>query len=174
MKYYTLQEFENAVNTIANQIIFVNALGEWEYHPERTDFLLRYFYAKNVLKYDFKSVFDLQTDIFSLGFFEEIEKELDKVVNIDDYQCNTNYDQSCLKSAVYDKVTYLKELSLQRSNYSLTDAYLAALVDKLNGFIEDKGVEKTLTILAQAGDQLIKESDQNGNKNIHKSKQKAK
>jgi hypothetical protein len=50
---FTLQEFEKAVDTITNQIIFVNSLGQWEYHPEREDFLYRYYYAKYILKAEF-------------------------------------------------------------------------------------------------------------------------
>lgn len=176
MKYFTLQEFEKAVDTITNQIIFVNSLGQWEYHPEREDFLYRYYYAKYIIKAEFEENYDLETDIFSLGFFENIEKEFDKL-NLDEkMEIDGNPDFSALVAAVYNKVSYLKDLSLQSSNYSLTDAYLAALVDKLNGFIEDKGVEKAIGVLAQAGDQLLKEEngESNGNKNIRKSKQKAK
>jgi len=64
MKYFTLQEFEKAVDIITNQIIFINALGQWEYHPEREDFLYKYFYAKYILKVELE--YDLETDIFSL------------------------------------------------------------------------------------------------------------
>lgn len=174
MKYFTLQEFEKAVDVITNQIIFVNALGQWEYHPEREDFLYRYYYAKYILKAEFEENYDLETDIFSLGFFENIEKEFDKL-NLDEkMEIDGNPDFSALVAAVYNKVSYLKDLSIQKSVYSITDVYLGTLLDKLNNWIEDKGIVKAMEVLAQAGEQLEKDSEDNGNKNIRKSKQKAK
>jgi hypothetical protein len=174
MKYFTLQEFEKAVDVITNQIIFVNALGQWEYHPEREDFLYRYYYAKYILKAEFEENYDLETDIFSLGFFENIEKEFDKL-NLDEkMEIDGNPDFSALVAAVYNKVSYLKDLSLQKSVYSITDVYLGTLLDKLNTWIEDKGITKAMEVLAKAGEQLEKDSEDNGNKNIRKSKQKAK
>lgn len=174
MKYFTLQEFEKAVDTITNQIIFVNALGQWEYHPEREDFLYRYYYAKYVLKAKFEENYDLETDIFSLGFFENIEKEFDKLDLNEKMEIDGNPDFSALVAAVYNKVSYLKDLSLQKSVYSITDVYLGTLLDKLNNWIEDKGIAKAMEVLAQAGEQLEKDSEDNGNKNIRKSKSKTK
>lgn len=174
MKYFTLQEFEKAVDVITNQIIFVNALGQWEYHPEREDFLYRYFYAKYILKAEFEEDYDLETDIFSLGFFENIEREFDKLDLDEKMEIDGNPDFSALVAAVYNKVSYLKDLSLQKSMYSITDVYLGTLLDKLNTWIEDKGIIKAMEVLAQAGEQLEKDSEDNGNKNIRKSKQKAK
>lgn len=174
MKYFTLQEFEKAVDVIANQIIFVNALGQWEYHPEREEFLYRYFYAKYILKAEFEEDYDLETDIFSLGFFEKVENQLDKLDLDEKMECDSNPDFTSLVNAVYNKVEYLKKLSLQRSNYSITDVYLGALLDKLNNWIEDKGIVKAMEVLAQAGEQLEKDSEDNGNKNIRKSKSKTK
>ena len=173
MKYFTLQEFEKAVDTITNQIIFVNSLGQWEYHPEREDFLYRYYYAKYILKAEFEENYDLETDIFSLGFFENIEKEFDKL-NLDEkMEIDGNSDFSALVAAVYNKVSYLKDLSLQKSVYSITDVYLGTLLDKLNTWIEDKGITKAMEVLAKAGEQL-EDGGNNGNKNIRKSKSKTK
>ena len=173
MKYFTLQEFEKAVDTITNQIIFVNSLGQWEYHPEREDFLYKYYYAKYILKAEFEENYDLETDIFSLGFFENIEKEFDKLDLDEKMEIDENPDFSALVAAVYNKVSYLKDLSLQKSVYSITDVYLGTLLDKLNAWIEDKGIAKAMEVLAKAGEQL-QEGEDNGNKNIRKSKQKAK
>lgn len=175
MKNFTLQEFEKLVQIRVNQVIFINALGEWEYHPEREDFLDRYIYAKYILKYEFKQDFELDTDIFSLAFFDEVEKELDEVIKTEDFECNSDYEFDALRSAAYNKIEYLKKLSLQRSNYSISDVYLGSLLEKLNSWIEDNGIVKAMEVLAQAGDQLIeKESENNGNKNIRRTKQKAK
>jgi len=171
MKYFTLQEFEKAVDIITNQIIFINALGQWEYHPEREDFLYKYFYAKYILKVELE--YDLETDIFSLGFFEDVDKKFDELDLDEKMEIDGNPDFSALVAAVYSKVGYLKDLSLQKSTYSVTDVYLGTLLDKLNTWIEDKGITKAMEVLAKAGEQL-EDGEDNGNKNLRKSKQKAK
>lgn len=146
----TYREQEYMINIIVNQVIFTNNLGDVEYHPERLDMLFGYFYAKYFLKMEFENEYDFELDMASLEYYEEL-KEIVSGIKIE--SCDL-VEWSNLKTAINSKIEFEKNRYLKRDNYSLTDAYLAGLLNKLTEWIEDKGIDNLMTILSKTGEEI--------------------
>lgn len=86
----SMRDYESIVNKIVNQIIFINALGDYEYHPEREDFLLDYFYLKYFTEYEFSVDYSFEEDIFSLEFYEDLAKEIESAMTEEIYRQKWN------------------------------------------------------------------------------------
>ena len=151
----TYKEYETIINTIVGQVIFTNNLGETEYHPERLDMMFRYFYLKFFEKYKFDKEYDFSLDMASMEYYEELKIILDNVKIKPDYIA----EWSDVKTSVINKIEFEKQKYFKRDNYSLTDAYLAGLLDKLSDWINDKGIDKLMTVLSKTGDEI-------GNQNV--------
>lgn len=164
----SMRDYESIVNKIVNQIIFVNALGEYEFHPERKYFLLDYFYLKYFANHNFETEYSFDDDIFSLEFYEDLAKEINEAMTekIFDEKCNDR-DFVIIENVVNDKIEFTKNYLLKKTSYSLTDTYLAELLSKITGWLEDKGVEDFIRILSETGDEL-------GNKKLPRTKRKTK
>ena len=146
----TYMEQETMTDVIVNQVIFTNSLGDVEYHPERLDMLLGYFYKKHFENYEFEKEYNFSFDIGSMGFYEELK---DIVSNI---KINPEHlvEWSSIKTAIINKIEFEKNRYLKRDNYSLTDAYLAGLLNKFTEWIEDKGIDKLMTVLSKTGEEI--------------------
>lgn len=146
----TYREYEQMINIIVGQVIFTNSLGDTEYHPERLDMLFKYFYLKNFEKYEFEKEYDFNFDMASMEYYEELKPILDGV------KINPEHitEWSNIRTAVIDKIDFEKKKYLKRDNYSLTDAYLAGLLDKITTWIDDKGIEKLMTTLSEVGEEV--------------------
>lgn len=146
----TFKEKEYAIDVIVNQVIFMNAIGEIEYHPERMDMLFGYFYMKYFQDYKFNEEYNFDFDMGSLSYYEDIK---DVVSNVKIEACDIA-EWSTLKSNVLDKIEFKKNSYLKKDNYSLTDAYLSGLINKLTEWIDDKGIDKFMTVLSKTGEEI--------------------
>lgn len=146
----TYREQEYMINIIVNQVIFTNNLGEIEYHPERLDMLFGYFYAKYFLNKEFEKEYDFELDMASLEYYEEL-KEIVNDIKIE--SCDL-VEWSNIKATINAKIEFEKNRYFKRDNYSLTDAYLAGLLNKFTEWIEDKGIDKLMTVLSKTGEEL--------------------
>lgn len=151
----TYRDYETIINTVVNQVIFTNTLGDTEYHPERLDMMLKYFYLLYFENHIFEKDYDFSLDIASMEYYEELKPVLDNV------KINPEHivEWSEIKSSVINKIEYEKQKYFKRDNYSLTDAYLAGLLDKISGWIEDKGIDNLMSVLSKTGEEI-------GNQNI--------
>lgn len=165
-----IKNFEKAYNTIVNQIVFTNALGEFEYHPEREYFVLKYVYLKYFKGVNFVNDFDSDTDLFRLDLYEDLCEEMnayeDKVEDM---------EFGYLVKAAKNKIDYIKERSLKAVTFSATDIYLAELIQKATEAFDNLGLDK-LDAEGLKGflDVLAKIGDTNGNKKLPRTKQKTK
>lgn len=147
----TFKEQEYMVDVIVNQVIFMNSLGEIEYHPERLDMLFGFFYMKYYNNYEFdETKYNFDFEMGSLEFYEDIK---DIVTNVKVEACDIA-EWSSVKNAIRDKIEFKKNSYLKKDNYSLTDAYLAGLLDKFTDWVSDKGIDKLMTVLSKTGDEL--------------------
>lgn len=164
----SMKDYESIIDRITNQIIFVNALGKYEFHPERKEFLLDYFYLKYFTEYEFQVDFSFEEDILSLGFYEELAKEIDTAMTKDmiSQKFNDN-DFIRIESAVEDKIEFTKNYLLKKTSFGLTDTYLATLISKLNDWLEDNGIAEFLKVVSETGEEL-------GNKKLPRTKRKTK
>lgn len=146
----TYRETEYIINTVVGQTIFINSLGETEYHPERVEPLKRYFYLKYVEEYQFEKEYSFDFDMMTLEFYEELKPILDAV------KINPQYIGmwSEISSSINSKIEFEKQKFFKRDNYSLTDSYLAGLLDKITTWIDDKGIDKLMTVLSKTGDEI--------------------
>lgn len=146
----TYRETEYIINTVVGQTIFTNSLGETEYHPERVEPLKRYFYLKYVEEYQFEKDYSFDFDMMTLEFYEELKPILDAV------KINPQYIGmwSEISSSINSKIEFEKQKFFKRDNYSLTDSYLAGLLDKITTWIDDKGIDKLMTVLSKTGDEI--------------------
>lgn len=164
----SMRDYESIVNRVVNQIIFVNALGEYEFHPEREDFLLDYFFLKYFTDYEFSIDYSFDEDIFSLEFYEDLAKEIDEAMTDERYsQKFTDKDFSRIEVAIDDKIEFTKNYLLKKTSYSLTDTYLAELLFKITNWLEDKGIEEFIRVVSETGEEL-------GNKKLPRTKSKTK
>lgn len=164
----SMRDYESIINNITNQIIFVNALGDYEFHPERKEFLFDYFYLKYFTDYKFEVDYTFDEDIFSLEFYEDLAKEIDTAMTNERY-CQKFDDKDFIRIevAVDDKVDFTKNYLLKKTSFSLTDTYLAELLSKITSWLEDKGIEEFIKVVSETGDEL-------GNKKLQGTKRKAK
>lgn len=148
----TYRDYEQMVDVVVGQVIFTNALGEIEYHPERLDMMLKYYYLKNFENYEFEKEYNFAFDIGSMEYYEELKPILDVV------KINPSYisEWSDIKNSIINKIEFEKQIYFKRDNYSLTDSYLAALLDKLSTWIDDKGIDKLMTVLSEVGEEVGK------------------
>lgn len=146
----TYRETEYIINTVVGQTIFTNSLGETEYHPERVEPLKRYFYLKYVEEYQFEKDYSFDFDMMTLEFYEELKSILDAV------KINPQYIGmwSEISSSINSKIEFEKQKFFKRDNYSLTDSYLAGLLDKITSWIDDKGIDKLMTVLSKTGEEI--------------------
>lgn len=146
----TYREMEYIINTVVGQTIFTNSLGETEYHPERVEPLKRYFYLKYVEEYQFEKEYSFDFDMMTLEFYEELKPILDAV------KINPQYIGmwSEISSSINSKIEFEKQKFFKRDNYSLTDSYLAGLLDKITTWIDDKGIDKLMTVLSKTGEEI--------------------
>lgn len=146
----TYRETEYIINTVVGQAIFTNSLGETEYHPERVEPLKRYFYLKYVEEYQFEKEYSFDFDMMTLEFYEELKPILDAV------KINPQYIGmwSEISSSINSKIEFEKQKFFKKDNYSLTDSYLAGLLDKITTWIDDKGIDKLMTVLSKTGDEI--------------------
>lgn len=149
----TYREYEQMIDIIVGQVIFMNALGEMEYHPERLDMMFRYFYLKNFEKYEFEKEYNFAFDMGSMEYYEELKPILDTVKIKPEYIA----EWSDVKTSVISKIEFEKNKYFKRDNYSLTDSYLASLLDKFSDWINDKGIDKLMTALSEVGDGVGKQ-----------------
>ena len=146
----TYREQEQMIDIIVNQVIFTNSLGEVEYHPERLDMLFGYFYMKYFKGYKFDKEYDFSFDIGSMEYYEEIKSIIsNRKIAPEDIS-----EWGNIKNAIMDKIEFEKQRYFKRDNYSLTDAYLAGLLDKVTSWIDDKGIDKLMTVLSKTGDEV--------------------
>lgn len=146
----TYREQEQMTDIIVNQVIFTNSLGEIEYHPERLDMLFGYFYMKYFKDYKFDKEYDFSFDIGSMEYYEEIKSVIsNRKIAPEDIS-----EWGNIKNAIMDKIEFEKQRYFKRDNYSLTDAYLAGLLDKVTSWIDDKGIDKLMTVLSETGDEV--------------------
>jgi len=151
----SMRDFETIYDKIVNQIIFINALGEYEYHPEREDFLLDYFYLKYFENYKFKNEHEFETDLFSLAFYQDLADEMNKAMTEKRYENKTNsVDFLKLKKYVNSKVEFIKNTYFKKNAYGITDVYLGSLVSKITDWLEDKGIEQFLEVVSKTGEEL--------------------
>lgn len=146
----TYKEMEYIIDTVVGQVISTNALGETQYHPERIEPLKRYFYLKYVVGYQFEKEYSFDFDMMTLEFYEELKPILD------DVKINPQHIAmwSEISTSINLKIEFEKQRFLKRDNYSLTDAYLAGLLDKITSWIDDKGIDKLMTVLSKTGDEV--------------------
>lgn len=164
----SMRDYESIVNKIVNQIIFINALGDYEYHPEREDFLLDYFYLKYFTEYEFSVDYSFEEDIFSLEFYEDLAKEIESAMTEEIYRQKWNdIDFMRIKKVVADKVDFTKNYLLKKTSFSLTDTYLSELISKITEWLEDKGIEEFIKVVSETGEEL-------GNKKLPRTKSKTK
>ena len=170
----TLKEFQDTVNTIVKQVLTYDNF-DYDYHPERLEFLSRYFCIKLYSDYEFKTVYDFDTDMFDMEFYEETEKEIEKYFEENGKDIMFSEEFMWLRQAVEDKIEFLKQQSYKKSNYGLTDVYLAKFLARVESWFDKNGIDKAIDVLAQAGVELSeKDGAKNGNKNIRTTKRKAK
>lgn len=170
----TLKEFQDVVNIIANQVVTYDNF-DYDYHPERLEFLSRYFCVKLYGNYEFKTAYDFDVDMFDMGFYEETEKEIEKYFEENGKDIMFSEEFMHLRQAAEDKIEFLKEQAYKKSNYSLTDVYLAKFLARIESWFDKNGIDKAIDVLAQAGVELSeKDGANNGNKNIRTTKRKAK
>lgn len=146
----TYREQEYMTKIVVGQVIFTNVLGEVEYHPERLDMMLGYFYRKYYDNYQYEQEYDFELEIGTMEFYEELKD----IVTNPKVSSDHLTEWSSIKSAIIDKIEFEKNRFLKRDNYSLTDAYLAGLLDKITDWIDDKGIDKLMTVLSKTGDEL--------------------
>lgn len=146
----TYRDYEQMMDIIVGQVIFTNALGETEYHPERLDMLFKYFYLKNFEKHEFEKDYNFAFDIGSMEYYEELKPILDEVkINPSNIA-----EWSEIKTSIINKIEFVKQTYLKRDNYSLTDSYLAALIDKLLTWIDNKDIDKLMSVLSEVGEKV--------------------
>lgn len=153
-----LKDFDRFVNISVNQIYFINEENEWEYHPEREEFLGDYFFVRYIIeKIDDTNDFQFDTDIFDLGFsaFEELYKKMNEFLKT--YDKNESKEYLAYRQAVNKKVEYLKNLTLKRNNFSMADVAIAEFVEKINIFLENEGLAKCIEAMSKAGENYDKE-----------------
>ena len=148
----TYREYEQMTEIIVGQVIFMNALGEMEYHPERLDMMFKYFYLKNFEKYEFEKEYNFAFDIGSMEYYEELKPILDTVKIKPEYIA----EWSDVKTSVINKIEFEKNRYYKKDNYSLTDAYLAGILNKLTEWIDDKGIDKFMSVLSEVGEEVDK------------------
>lgn len=146
----TYRDYEQMMDIIVGQVIFTNALGETEYHPERLDMLFKYFYLKNFEKYEFEKDYNFAFDMGSMEYYEELKPILDEVK----INPNNIAEWSEIKTSIINKIEFVKQTYLKRDNYSLTDSYLAALIDKLLTWIDNKDIDKLMAVLSEVGEKV--------------------
>lgn len=170
-----IKNFEKAFNTIVNQIVFTNALGEFEYHPEREYFVLKYVYLKYFKGVNFVNDFDSDTDLFRLDLYEDLDEEMNSYEFDYDHCCFENPEFDYFVCAARNKIEYIKERSLKAVTFSATDIYLAELIQKATEAFDNLGLDK-LDAEGLKGflDVLAKIGDTNGNKKLPRTKQKTK
>lgn len=156
----SMRNYERIFNTIVNQIIFLNVHGEYEYHPERKDFLIKYFYLKYVEEHEFETEYTFDTDLFSLEFFDKLSDEIDAAMTDEVIERKiNNKDFYLLEDVIDSKIEYEKEKSLRKSVYSITDVFLGELASKITNWLEDNGIEQFLEVVSKTGEEL-------GNKHV--------
>lgn len=147
---------EKIYNTIVKQVIFMNDMGDIEYHPERLDFLESYFYLKYFTKYEVKD-YDFDVDIISLDFVNDIVEEVynEKATTL---LAHRDYHPiwSSISVAVREKIDFEKNVYFKQNAFSTTDVYLATLIDKLTTWIDENGFEDLIKMMAEAGDKVDK------------------
>lgn len=147
---------EKIYNTIVKQVIFMNDMGDIEYHPERLDFLESYFYLKYFTKYEVKD-YDFDVDIISLDFVNDIVEEVynEKATTL---LAHRDYHPiwSSISVAVREKIDFEKNAYFKQNAFSTTDVYLATLIDKLTTWIDENGFEDLIKMMAEAGDKVDK------------------
>lgn len=146
----TYREYEQMTEIIVGQVIFMNALGEMEYHPERLDMMFKYFYLKNFEKYEFEKEYNFAFDIGSMEYYDELKPILDTVKIKPEYIA----EWSDVKTSVINKIEFEKNRYYKKDNYSLTDAYLAGILNKLTEWIDDKGIDKFMSVLSEVGEEV--------------------
>lgn len=164
----SMRDYERIYNTVVNQIIFMNTRGEYEYHPEREEILLNYFYLKSFVGYKFKTEYSFDTDLFSLEFYKELANEIEEVMTVDVIKNKFNDSQFvALEDAIKSKIEYEKNLIYKKNDYGLTDVYLANLVSKITDWLEDNGITQFLEVISKTGEEL-------GNKELQGTKSETK
>lgn len=163
-----MRDYEQIVNNTVNQIIFTNVHGDTEYHPEREDFLLDYFYLKYFVGHEFKVDYTFESDIFDLEFYQDLSDEIDIAMTEDIYNAKVNDIEFCrIKRVIHEKIDFLKNSYFKKNSYGLTDVYLAEFVSKITYWLEDNGIDKFLEVVSKTGEEL-------GNQELQGTKSKAK
>lgn len=149
-----LKDIEYIINTMVNQIIFENAIGEVEYHPEREMFLTKYFFMKYAIGYNFNNDFDCNNDMFGLEFYQDMYDEMESQYDSDKYDYALSKFEYLILDSVYKKVEFKKSMCLKNSHFGLTDVCLADLISKVSDVLDKEGIQQFLDVINKTGEEL--------------------